>query len=130
MRCALLDTDACIEIIRGNPLPVSSFPDFTFLVSTISQFEILSGLKGLKNTKAEQRATSFLSLAEIRLFDEEAARAAARIRIHLEAKGKPIGAYDLLIAGHAQSLKFPLITGNHKEFQRIPKLSLLNWRDK
>jgi tRNA(fMet)-specific endonuclease VapC len=41
--------------------------------------------------------------------------------------GKPIGAYDLLIAGQALSHKATLVTANSSEFSRIRGLRLLDW---
>ncbi len=128
MNCALLDTDACIEVIRGNPSPVEVVPEFTLVISTISQFEILSDLKGRKGTKVEKRAKAFLNAAEIRPFDQVAASTAAEIRIQLEARGQSIGAYDLLLGGHAKALQLPIITGNEREFTLIPNLKVINWR--
>lgn len=127
MKSVLLDTDAAIEIIRGNPAPVQAVPKGRLLISAITRFEILSGLRGRKATKAEARAHAFLASIEALPFDDEAAHQAADIRIHLESKGRPIGAYDLLIAGHARSLRLPLLTGNLNEFQRVPALKLLTW---
>ena len=128
MQAALLDTDACIEIIRGNPAPVQFTPDTVFVVSIISQFEILSGLKGQKGTKVEVRAKTFLKTADIRPFDDSAADAGAKIRIQLESAGHPIGSYDLLLAGHALALNIPIVTGTQNEFQRVPGLKIINWR--
>jgi tRNA(fMet)-specific endonuclease VapC len=34
---------------------------------------------------------------------------------------------DMLIAAHAQSLSFTLVTSNTREFDRIPDLPLANW---
>jgi tRNA(fMet)-specific endonuclease VapC len=127
MKCALLDTDACIEIIRGNDAPIRAFPDFTFAISSITQFEILSGLKGRKGSKVEKRAMAFLDLSDIRGFCESAARASAKICLDLETRGQPIGAYDLLLAGQAKALELPLITGNEREFNRVPGLTVLTW---
>ena len=128
MNCALLDTDACIEIIRGNSAPIAQLPDYTFVISTISQFEIFSGLKGRKGTKIDKRAHAFLDAIEIRNFDESAATATAKLQIHLEANGVPIGSYDCLLAGHAKALNMPIVTGNEREFKRIPSLKVIGWR--
>jgi len=48
-------------------------------------------------------------------------------RTELEAAGLPIGANDLLIAAHACALELTLVTGNLREFSRIPGLTLENW---
>lgn len=127
MNSFLLDTDACIEIIRGNPAPLDAWPDASFVISTVTQFEILSGLRGRANTKREKRARAFLEVADLREFDQPAAEAAAKVRIFLENKGQRIGAYDLMLAGHALALKAPLLTGNKKEFNRVPELTVRSW---
>ena len=61
-------------------------------------------------------------------FDIAAAAEAARIRAALEATGKSIGPYDLLLAGHARCLGLTLVTNNTSEFSRVHGLSLENWQ--
>lgn len=51
----------------------------------------------------------------------------ARLRVTLERAGTPIGSNDLLIAAHACALNLVLVTGNVKEFSRIPDLLVENW---
>ncbi len=51
----------------------------------------------------------------------------ARLRVNLERAGMPIGSNDLLIAAHACALNLVLVTGNEKEFSRIPDLLVENW---
>ncbi len=60
-------------------------------------------------------------------FDDEDARVAGAIRAELERAGKPIGAYDLLIAGQALRHKLKLITANVSEFKRIKGLHWEDW---
>lgn len=125
----LLDTDACIEIIRGNPAPLGVYPEPTvYILSSISRFEILSGLRNQKSSKREKRARAFLDAVETCAFDGVAAEEAALVRIYLETKGLSIGAYDLMLAGHALALGVPLLTGNVREFERVPRLKVLSWR--
>lgn len=127
MTTLLLDTDACIEIIRGNPAPLDAWPEANFAISTVSRFEILSGLRQRRSRKLEKRVHDFLQVADTRLFDEAAADQAVETRIYLDGKGQPIGAYDLLLAGHALSLDMSLLTGNLKDFGRVPELDLKTW---
>ncbi|MEW6711773.1 MAG: type II toxin-antitoxin system VapC family toxin [Candidatus Riflebacteria bacterium] len=51
----------------------------------------------------------------------------ARLRVALERTGTPIGSNDLLIASQASALGLTIITGNVKEFARIPDLAVENW---
>jgi len=54
-------------------------------------------------------------------FGAKEARSAARIRTDLEAVGKPIGPYDVLIAGTALANGAILIARNVREFpSRLP----------
>ncbi|MCH7564885.1 MAG: VapC toxin family PIN domain ribonuclease, partial [Gemmatimonadetes bacterium] len=50
-----------------------------------------------------------------------------QIRAELARLGKPIGPYDLMIAGHARSLGLVLVTNNVKEFRRVSGLRVENW---
>jgi tRNA(fMet)-specific endonuclease VapC len=60
-------------------------------------------------------------------FDEEDARAAGNVRAKMEAIGRPVGAYDLLIAGQAMRHKMTLVSANTKEFKRIEALLWEDW---
>jgi len=71
-----------------------------------------------------------LLLAEVRCvaFDEEAARVYGKLRARLEAKGKPIGPYDMQIAAHALALGLTLVTADVDEFARVSGLRTESWR--
>jgi tRNA(fMet)-specific endonuclease VapC len=60
-------------------------------------------------------------------FDEEDAKSAGRVRAAMEVAGKPIGAYDLLIAGQALHRNSTLVTANTREFGRIKGLLWEDW---
>jgi tRNA(fMet)-specific endonuclease VapC len=45
----------------------------------------------------------------------------------LETVGRPIGAYDILIAGQAIARDLILVTANHREFGRIKGLRWEDW---
>jgi tRNA(fMet)-specific endonuclease VapC len=45
----------------------------------------------------------------------------------LEKKGKLMGALDLMIAAHAQSLNLILVTNNVKKFSRVDDLKIESW---
>jgi tRNA(fMet)-specific endonuclease VapC len=54
-------------------------------------------------------------------------KAAASIRADLERRGKPIGPYDVLIAGTALAARGILVTQNTREFERIKGLQIEDW---
>ena len=60
-------------------------------------------------------------------FEEDDAKNAGTIRATLEKVGRPIGAYDLLIAGQAVRHNMTLITANSKEFSRVKGLVWEDW---
>jgi tRNA(fMet)-specific endonuclease VapC len=64
----------------------------------------------------------------VRDFDVAAAEHYGDLRAELERRGQTIGPLDLLIAAHARSLGATLVTGNTREFRRVPKLAVLSWR--
>lgn len=51
----------------------------------------------------------------------------AELRLMLERAGTPIGPNDLLIAAHALAADLILVTGNLREFQRVPMLEAVSW---
>ena len=71
----------------------------------------------------------FLANMEILGFDVEAADCYGKIRADLEKKGTPIGSLDMMIAGHAQSLGYTVVTNNVKEFSRVAALKIENWAE-
>ena len=66
-------------------------------------------------------------LIEIRPFDKQAAVCYGDIRSGLEKRGEMIGGNDLLIAAHALSLGWTLVTNNEREFGRVKGLKVENW---
>ena len=60
-------------------------------------------------------------------FDQGAAQVAGELRARLEASGKPIGAYDLLLAGQAMHHNMTLITANVAEFSGVRGLLWEDW---
>ena len=61
------------------------------------------------------------------VLDKEAFLLGGFARAELDAAGTPIGANDLLIAAHAIALDFVVVTGNEREFGRVPGLRIENW---
>jgi tRNA(fMet)-specific endonuclease VapC len=60
-------------------------------------------------------------------FDDEDSKVAGAIRAGLERSGKPIGAYDVLIAGQALQRNLTLVTANVSEFSRVKGLAWQDW---
>jgi tRNA(fMet)-specific endonuclease VapC len=60
-------------------------------------------------------------------FDDVAAEQYAPVRAALESAGRPIGAYDLLIASIALAHGLTVVTHNVARFSRVPGLSVEDW---
>ena len=131
----LLDTNACIALINGKPALVRSrfhralTADAKILVSSIVAFELWYGVA--KSARPEANAqlveTFFAGPVSLLAFEFEDGKVAGRIRAALEAVGKPVGAYDLLIAGQALRNELTLVTANAREFSRIKGLEWEDW---
>lgn len=128
----LLDTNICIYLIKHQHPQVlnrikSISPDDVF-ISSITVAELSYGVE--KSQRKEQNRSAllkFLSPFKIISFTEIDAAYFGKIRATLEAKGTPIGAYDLQIAAQALSESFILVTNNVREFERIEDLAIENW---
>jgi tRNA(fMet)-specific endonuclease VapC len=90
--------------------------------------ELLYGAaRSARPREGRERVNLFVSRIAVLPFDLEAASHAADIRAELAAVGLSIGNYDSLIAGHARSRGLIVITGNLREFQRVPGLRCEDW---
>ena len=131
----LLDTNACIALINGNPPSVrTKFKRATdagaqVFVSSVALFELWYGVaKSSRREFNTKRLEAFFAGPVHPLsFEDGDAELAGAIRADLEAAGKPIGAYDVLIAGQAMRNKLTLITANISEFARIKELEWADW---
>ena len=131
----LLDTNACIAVLNGRPIAVRDHltqaidRKHKIYVSTMVAFELWYGVaKSVQRQKNEERLKTFFSgPVELLPFDADDAQTAGVIRAQLETQGRPIGAYDLLIAGQALRRKMTVITANMREFSRITGLQWQDW---
>lgn len=127
----MLDTNLCIRLLRDRPAglrPRFSAEAQSLCISTVVLAELLYGAeKSARPQHHRQEVETFSQRLELLAFDAEAAAHAADIRTVLEKRGEPIGAYDLLIAGHARSRGLIVVTGNLREFARVEGLRAEDW---
>jgi len=128
---ALLDTDTAVELLRGNAaihLKARSRPAKTLGISMVTLYELRVGIEKSRDAAGNRKLLiDALAPFGILPFDDPASLEAAKVRAELEKKGKGIGPYDTLIAGHALALGAILITSNTREFGRVRGLKLENW---
>ena len=135
MTTYLLDTNACIALINGTQAQVrrrfqrAVAKDSVMLLSSIVAFELWYGVdkSQRKEGNAQRLGAFFAGPLEWTPFDEDDARSAGAVRAELEAAGKPIGAYDVLLAGQARRRGATLVTSNVKEFGRVAGLKWEDW---
>jgi tRNA(fMet)-specific endonuclease VapC len=131
----LIDTDALIDLVRSRPLTVTdryverSQGDGNLFASTVSLFEFEFGMRRSDRHASQASALNrLLATMEILPFTYDDASTAAHIGAALAARGQPIGAYDLLIAGQALARNLTVVTSNTREFSRVEGLVLEDWR--
>jgi len=131
----LLDTNGCIALINRTAEPVRKrFSKAVesgeqVWVASVSLYELWYGVAKSAQTEANTLRVKMFLAGPVRVlgFEEEDAREAGGVRASLERIGKPIGAYDMLIAGQALSRKLTLVTANTKEFARVKSLVWEDW---
>jgi tRNA(fMet)-specific endonuclease VapC len=127
----MLDTNICIYTIRNRPDEVrQQFNRFRgqLAISSVTLAELAYGAEKSAAPERNLRdVEQFAAHLEVLPFDARAAFHFGDIRTTLERQGTPIGAYDLMIAGHARSQALILVTNNLREFQRVDGLRLENW---
>lgn len=128
----MLDTNACIGIIKNNP-PVLRQRLFQLdvaqvAISSIVLYELEYGVCHSQHVERNRvNLEAFLQYIQVLEWTEAQAREAALVRCELAKLGLPIGHYDTLIAAHARSLKATLVTHNTGAFERVKGLLVEDW---
>lgn len=127
----MLDTNLCIRVLRDRPPEIRSRFNAEadgLCISTIVLTELLHGAaKSARPAENRMAVERFAARLEVLAFDEAAAAHAGDIRAELERRGRAIGGYDVLIAGHARSRGLIVVTGNLGEFERVDGLRCEDW---
>lgn len=130
----LLDTNICIYIAKGQPLPVRArFDRHTvqdLAMSTITLGELRFGAeKSQARDRALATLEQLMQVIPACALPLAAAEHYGQIRAALQKQGLPIGNNDLWLAAHARSEGWILVTNNTREFARVPGLHVENWAD-
>jgi tRNA(fMet)-specific endonuclease VapC len=129
----LLDTNVCIEILRGrNPNlqeRLQRAGQENLAICAIVRAELLCGARLARDPARELARLAVFDELQDYPFDSAAAEQYSLIRVHLQQQGRLIGAYDLLIAAIALAYNLTLVTHNTSEFSRVPGLQLEDWQE-
>ena len=130
----MLDTDIVIYTIKNRP----EFARRAFkkragqmCISAVTWGGLVYGAE--KSSQPERNLADtegFAARLDVMPFDLAAATHFGQLRAELFRTGKPIGPYDMMIAGHARALGLVLVTNNLREFERVPGLPLENWLER
>ena len=127
----MLDANIVIYTIKRRPPTVrEAFKqhDGQMSISSVTWGELVYGAEKSAHTEKNQTdIEGFASRLDVLPFEEQAAAHFGQIRAELYRIGKPIGPYDMMIAGHARSKGLILVTNNVREFERVPGLRIENW---
>ena len=127
----MLDTNVCIAVLRDPDSPASA--QFTaneagLGISTVTLHELHHGAERSRRVEYQRELIEALTARLAVLdFDAGAASHSGNIQAQLAQRGQLIGAYDMLIAGHARSLGLIVVTNNLREFGRVEGLRCEDW---
>lgn len=129
----MLDTNAVIMGIRHPDWPIfnkiKAHVGKDMCISVITLGELEYGIR--KSSRPEiTRLAVYTFLAGIRVldFDAQAAKHFGDIFGDLELKHMRISDRDTMIAAHARSLGYILVTNNTREFSRVEGLLIEDWK--
>ena len=127
----LLDTNIVIYTMKNRPEAVrKQFKkhEGQMAISSVTLGELVFGAENSQHVDRNlEDIEEFAARLEVLTFDNKAAYHFGQIRSELYKTGRPIGPYDMMIAGHARSAGLILVTNNMKEFKRVPGLMTENW---
>ena len=132
MRTHLLDTNAVIALLTGRSPQlidkVTSSPVGSLALPAIVVHELYFG--AYRSARIEHNLETLrLLITDIPVldFDTQDAIVSGQIRAGLANSGRPIGPYDVLIAGQANARRLTLVTNNVGEFERVEGLPVEDW---
>lgn len=130
----MLDTNICIYDIKHKPeqvfLKLQEHNPSEVCISSVTYAELVYGVEKSQSIEKNRVALALLlANIEIRDFNSFEAESYGKIRANLEKAGKPVESLDMMIAGHAKSLGYTIVTNNTKEFMYVNGVKLENWAE-
>jgi tRNA(fMet)-specific endonuclease VapC len=130
----MLDTNAIIMAVRHPEWPI--YPKIKehlgkdLCISAVTYGELEYGIRKSANPEKNRLAiTKILLGIRILDFDSRAAVHFGDIFAELESKRIRIGDRDTMIAAHARSLGYTVVTNNTREFSRVKGLNVEDWKN-
>lgn len=126
----ILDTDVCIEILRGKQKVIERRAAIIDEVATtwITACELSYGAEKSRYRDANALlVTSFLATLPVLGLNLAAAEHFGRTKSQLESAGFRVADADLLIASIAMAHGGMIVTGNRRHYDRITGLPMEDW---
>lgn len=127
----LLDTDVVSDLVRhpqGNVTRrIARVGEAAVATSVVVAAELRYGAAKRSSERLSKQLELVLGAIQVIPLEPPVDAFYAAIRNALEKRGKPLGANDLWIAAQARALDRTLVTGNVREFERVPELRVENW---
>ena len=124
----MLDTNAVSALVKGQAVELAArLERQRFCLSVITEAELRFGL-ARRPVHADLRriVEQLLRGTDIRPWTSRCAGHCARLRVALEAAGRPLGAMDLMNASHALTEHCALVTAD-SVFLQVPGLEVVDW---
>ena len=127
----LLDTNIVSDLVR-NPQGrvaqhIRKIGEAKVCTSIIVAAELRYGASKKGSPQLAAQLEAVLGALDVLPFEMPADKTYGLVRARLEKAGRPIGGNDLLIASHALSLGYTVVTNNEDEFARVENLRHENW---
>ena len=129
----MLDTDISSYIIRGiekNLLDKFCHNIDNICISVVTFAELQYGALKRNNSQLTAKVNAFGSLVPQIEWNYDSAKAYARLRAVLEARGNLIGSMDMMIAASALAEDVILVTNNVRHFSIVDGLRIENWLER
>jgi tRNA(fMet)-specific endonuclease VapC len=126
----LLDTDICIEILRGNKKIIEKRKDYndSVAISFMTIGELYYGAEKSEFRKKNNiLIEEFLLTVDIIESDLDIMKRFGEIKAKLRIKNEILADADIIIGSTAIEKCEKLITGNIDHFKRIENLRIENW---
>ena len=127
----MLDTNIVIYTMKNKPTAVREQFNKHYnrmCISSVTYMELVYGAERSANSERNLRELEgFVARMDVLPYESGAAEHTGQLRAELANQGKPIGSFDVMIAGHARSLGLIVVTNNTKEFDRVAGLRVENW---
>ena len=126
----ILDTDTCIEILRGNAVVIDrgAAVDDDVATTWINAAELHYGAaKSIAPRDNHALVDRFLDTLRLIGLDRGSARVFGDTKALLQRAGVGIADADLFIGCAALAHGATVVTGNTRHFERIPGIALEDW---